>query len=169
MAVASLAQVFPSIPESLQTNLIQVFISAPFDVQDDVNILLQVSIMIRYGLFFSISVSFVGACIQTTASVLQWRSHPSLDSHAMWRPEGNLWGMCFTFILFKSDLRISSYHEQEKYSQSRCHAIDRATIFVAFLRNQTDRYTTSDYNLGHLNSPGGRPAIFCFKDSEETL
>ncbi|ELT90544.1 hypothetical protein CAPTEDRAFT_186605 [Capitella teleta] len=42
VAAASLAQVFPGIPESLQSNLIQVFISAPSDVQDEVNIILKV-------------------------------------------------------------------------------------------------------------------------------
>ncbi|XP_022107345.1 nephrocystin-3-like [Acanthaster planci] len=38
------------------------------------------------------------------------------------------------------------------------------SIFLAFLGEQTNRFTRDEYELGHLNSPGAKSAIFCFSN-----
>ncbi|XP_060562366.1 nephrocystin-3-like [Ruditapes philippinarum] len=50
--------------------------------------------------------------------------------------------------------------------QLRCrkHHAQKSSIFLAFLGDNSNRFTALEYKCGHLDHPGNKTAIFCFRE-----
>ncbi|XP_071149515.1 nephrocystin-3-like [Mytilus edulis] len=47
---------------------------------------------------------------------------------------------------------------------SRKQQISKSCIFLAFLGDSTDKFTSVEYKIGYLDNPTAKSAIFCFRD-----
>ncbi|KAL4217270.1 Nephrocystin-3 [Mactra antiquata] len=52
--------------------------------------------------------------------------------------------------------------------RTRKHHTDIASIFLAFLGDNTNRFTGMEYKCGHLDHPGNKTAVFCFREIRGT-
>ncbi|XP_068751534.1 nephrocystin-3-like [Montipora capricornis] len=48
--------------------------------------------------------------------------------------------------------------------QMRCNQIQNSKVFIAFLGEESNRFSSEEYNQAHFANPGRCNAIFCFKD-----
>ncbi|XP_077997174.1 nephrocystin-3-like [Glandiceps talaboti] len=55
-------------------------------------------------------------------------------------------------------------HILVKELDTRQRQIQQCSIFLAFLGEHTNRFTSEEYDFGYLKSPGSKPAIFCFRN-----
>ena len=129
-AAASLAQIMPNISETVVSNIIRLYISAPWDVQEEVSV-------------------FMKHCDNMRALCLS---------------EGRI--LLIVHMPLKKDAEIST-QMMDHQIHGRCKQVDMSTIFLAFFDQNTDRFTQTEYRMGHLNDPGSKSAVFCFKNIAE--
>lgn len=63
---------------------------------------------------------------------------------------------------------MESVNHQDSQLKCRKHHAEKSSIFLAFLGDNTDRFTGVEYKVGHLDHPGNRTAIFCFREIRGT-
>ncbi|XP_038047138.1 nephrocystin-3-like [Patiria miniata] len=65
-----------------------------------------------------------------------------------------------------SEQRMKECSDDELLKAHSMHKrlVNDCGIFLAFLGEQTNLFTCDEYEIGHLNNPGARSAVFCFSN-----
>ncbi|XP_071791220.1 nephrocystin-3-like [Asterias amurensis] len=129
-SVVAWNQVMLSLPQSSQYNLIRVYVSAPQNMQKEVDIMKK-------------------------------EFEPKLRD--LCEMEGRFFLMVHLPV---SESTINTYSDEELLKAHAIHKrlVQDCSIFLAFFEEQTNLFTCDEFELGHLNDPGARSAIFCFRN-----
>ncbi|KAH3749787.1 nephrocystin-3-like [Dreissena polymorpha] len=82
------------------------------------------------------------------------------DLQAMCENEGRM----LVTLHFWTAETDDSHGIQNIQTQMRKHHASLSSIFLAFLGDSTDIHTDAEYHVGHLDHPGERTAVFCFRE-----
>ncbi|KAJ8320207.1 hypothetical protein KUTeg_001794 [Tegillarca granosa] len=79
--------------------------------------------------------------------------------------EGKGRGLTIVHISFDDSHSLSG-QALDRQHLTRHQQISKSSIFLSFLCDSTDRFTSFEYKHGYLDNPGSRPAVFCFKETK---
>ncbi|KAK3582860.1 hypothetical protein CHS0354_012470 [Potamilus streckersoni] len=56
----------------------------------------------------------------------------------------------------------------EHQQKARKHQLERSSIFLAFLGDNTNKFSNLEFRLAHLDNPGVKSSVFCFKGNKSS-